>query len=556
MIQHVTAANAASLSEMKIGRNAPCPCGSGKKYKRCHGAIAEGGETRQSPLVMRMPPEVAGKVEELKAQQAQRELQQGRGRPIISTEARDHRVVAVGNRVFFSKGWRTFHDFLFHYIKEAVGREWGAAEQAKPLEQRHPIMQWNAKLGALPRTKPRGEIESGAATGAVSAYLGLAYNLYLLAHNVEIQSRLIQRLKDPDTFWGAYYETFVASVFIKAGFELKFENEDDRTRTHCEFSATFKGTGKRFSVEAKARNFLASAENSAPAGRARLRVWRQVSGALHKLADYTRVVFVDLSSPNALGSADIVQILKAGQRELRASEHQKVQGKPAPSAYVFLTAAPYHFVLDDTQLARAVLAEGFRIPEFKEGAQFPSVRDMAESRERHREMHSLLESLRIHHEIPSTFDGEMPEYAFSKQTPRLLIGHRYIVPSPEGEVEGILEDAVVLEGAAMVWGIYHCPSTGKRIHVKTPISAEELSAYRRHPETFFGRVKKQWNIDGDPLNLFDFLLYGIRDANRDQLLLQIKGSPDLESLRDLPLEDLRKVVAERLTYAVMHKRGK
>ena len=24
--------------EAKIGRNAPCPCGSGKKYKRCHGA--------------------------------------------------------------------------------------------------------------------------------------------------------------------------------------------------------------------------------------------------------------------------------------------------------------------------------------------------------------------------------------------------------------------------------------------------------------------------------------------------------------------------------------
>ena len=22
----------------KVGRNEPCPCGSGKKYKRCHGA--------------------------------------------------------------------------------------------------------------------------------------------------------------------------------------------------------------------------------------------------------------------------------------------------------------------------------------------------------------------------------------------------------------------------------------------------------------------------------------------------------------------------------------
>jgi len=23
--------------EKKVGRNAPCPCGSGKKYKHCHG---------------------------------------------------------------------------------------------------------------------------------------------------------------------------------------------------------------------------------------------------------------------------------------------------------------------------------------------------------------------------------------------------------------------------------------------------------------------------------------------------------------------------------------
>jgi preprotein translocase subunit SecA len=25
-------------AEAKIGRNDPCPCGSGKKYKKCHGA--------------------------------------------------------------------------------------------------------------------------------------------------------------------------------------------------------------------------------------------------------------------------------------------------------------------------------------------------------------------------------------------------------------------------------------------------------------------------------------------------------------------------------------
>jgi uncharacterized protein YecA (UPF0149 family) len=25
-------------AEAKVGRNDPCPCGSGKKYKKCHGA--------------------------------------------------------------------------------------------------------------------------------------------------------------------------------------------------------------------------------------------------------------------------------------------------------------------------------------------------------------------------------------------------------------------------------------------------------------------------------------------------------------------------------------
>ncbi|MYB36199.1 MAG: hypothetical protein F4Y26_02170, partial [Gammaproteobacteria bacterium] len=27
-------------SDKKVGRNAPCPCGSGKKYKHCHGRVA------------------------------------------------------------------------------------------------------------------------------------------------------------------------------------------------------------------------------------------------------------------------------------------------------------------------------------------------------------------------------------------------------------------------------------------------------------------------------------------------------------------------------------
>jgi preprotein translocase subunit SecA len=34
------AATAAVASLPKVGRNEPCPCGSGKKYKNCHGKLA------------------------------------------------------------------------------------------------------------------------------------------------------------------------------------------------------------------------------------------------------------------------------------------------------------------------------------------------------------------------------------------------------------------------------------------------------------------------------------------------------------------------------------
>jgi preprotein translocase subunit SecA len=31
-------------TERKVGRNEPCPCGSGKKYKNCHGSLSSGND--------------------------------------------------------------------------------------------------------------------------------------------------------------------------------------------------------------------------------------------------------------------------------------------------------------------------------------------------------------------------------------------------------------------------------------------------------------------------------------------------------------------------------
>src|SRR5262249_1918193 len=148
-------------------------------------------------------------------------------------------VVAVGNELYRARDCKTFHDFLTRFLKEKLGPTWGNAEIAKPLVERHPVLQW---YDAVCRTqqsvaKAPGEIVSAVMTGAIVAYYGLAYHLYLLAHNAELQERLIRRLKNPASFHGSYYETMVAAAFIKAGFKIELEDETDSSTTHGEFIA-------------------------------------------------------------------------------------------------------------------------------------------------------------------------------------------------------------------------------------------------------------------------------------------------------------------------------
>ena len=181
----------------KIGRNEPCHCGSGLKYKKCHGG--QGG-SRAAAV-----PVIAQNALELhRANELIRQAQQGLGRPIIGFKTGAHQVVAVGNTIYFSSKWNSFPDFLADYIKQKIGSDWGNAEIAKPLAERHPLMQWYDAYCRYQQAtiKKPGEVTEAKVTGVVASYLGLAYSLYLLDHNVELQDRLIKRLKNPDNFQG------------------------------------------------------------------------------------------------------------------------------------------------------------------------------------------------------------------------------------------------------------------------------------------------------------------------------------------------------------------
>ena len=229
------------------------------------------------------------------AEELQRVEQQGLGRPIISTLVNGVRCVAVGDKVFSSPRWKSFHDFLHDYVKSLIENQWANEELKKPQEERHPLLVWYEMTVRHQNQYIRepGRIATAPMTGAGAAYLGLAYNLYLTAHNVEVQQTLLRRLMKKDQFYGAYYEAYVVGLLIRAGFDIEFENEADVTTSHCELTATFRKTGKKFSVEAKMRG---ANKKSADIG-------NQLYAALKKRAEHTRVIFIEVNLPDNCDNA-------------------------------------------------------------------------------------------------------------------------------------------------------------------------------------------------------------------------------------------------------------
>jgi len=202
-----------------------------------------------------------------------------------------------------------------------------------------------------------------------------------------------------------------------------------------------------------------------------------------------------------------------------------------------------------------VLATGFHIADFGPDARHASYKGVLESRERHAEMFALMNSMRTHYEIPSTFDGEMPDLAFREavETPRLQFGRWYFVPLPDGrEVPGRLYDGIVRDSERLAYGCYQL-ATGEHIIATCPVSDAELAAYRRYPDTFFGEVRppsRRWNT---LVELCDFFYETYKDTSREKALEWLAGARDYEHLKTLPQKDLAITLCERWALGTISK---
>jgi hypothetical protein len=241
---------------------------------------------------------------EIVKQERERDARFGQVKRGVHANWRGQKLVVVGREVFHSSKWKTPADFLFDYLRHAMTPTWGQAELAKPLADRHPVMQW---YDATCRLQARAKEQAGTdgifgvvPSGAMRAYMLLAFDLYALQHHNALHDRLLHRLRDRDQYQGARHELFAAATCIRAGFDIEHEDELDRTSGHVEFTATHRRTGVSFSVEAKSKHrdgVLGRPGDREADDEVRTRLGRLVNDALRKPRQHPLVLFLDLNLP-------------------------------------------------------------------------------------------------------------------------------------------------------------------------------------------------------------------------------------------------------------------
>lgn len=486
------------------------------------------------------------------AQKRVREAQQGQGRPIISAKLDEHQMVAVGSQLYFSKAWKTFIDFLGYYMKMKLTSEWGNAEIAKPLEERHTIMQW---YDAVCRVQAKsitntGEPVSTAMIGVLACYYGLAYALYLIEHNVELQSRMISRLKDRSNFQGAYYELMVARVLIVAGFELTLEDEGDRSSQHCEFTAVSKNTGQKFWIEAKMRSVTGllgkndtdgvdakTAENPIS------HLVRHLHAAIRKPAADQRMIFIELNAEMAtdLNAENRPAFVDAVNRRLLKYEEKTLE--PDKTAYLFVTNMTFHRDLfGPAQMVSIPLGMG--IPDFNRTGHM-KLSEIYRRDKKHADALRVVASMEKLLSFPTTFDGSMAASALFGELPPIQIGEKYNFEDagPDGkEIVGTVTDAIVLEAEKEV-AVAICTADDKSYLLREKMTDAQLADYKAHPDAYFGKIKYVPKDIKSPYDMFLFFLEGQKGMPRVKLLEHLRLSE--EQAKGLSDEDLLLDYCER-----------
>lgn len=336
----------------KIGRNDPCPCGSGKKYKKCCLSKTNSSSVLQCLSKSEVPPEVINHFRK-KMEEQERLQAEGNYLSHIQTEFSGKRARVVGSRIYMCPLLETFHEFIIFILKITLGEEWFKSQLTLGENECHfiikcfsKITEWQKK-NTTDANKVNDEVWGASPDGYSRTLLALAFDIYSLQHTHHLPDHLLNRLKTRDQYQGVRYEIAIAAIFARLGCDIKFLDEGEKSKKHCEFVAIHKKTGVSIVVEAKSRHRTGVIHTPGVLDERKLLkgdVHRLLNRALEKCpGDMPFMIFIDLNSPltpevsfrDKRWCKDIKKIM---------DRYDKPSAKrPAPYNGIFITNYSFHY---------------------------------------------------------------------------------------------------------------------------------------------------------------------------------------------------------------------
>lgn len=478
-----------------------------------------------------------------------RQYQQGFGRPIITAEVNGVRAVFVGKRMVWSRDWRWFTDFLLDNVRNVLGRQWGTDAQQRGMD--HPVFRWFRRMSQIRSTDGSGTVRHEP-IGFVSSLLRLGYALYLIEHHDQLDQSLVARLRRPQDFQAAYYETMLAAAFALSGATLQMAERRGQSVRSPEFWAVY-SSGRRYAVEAKCKaGWRAPLDPGSGQFKAELRQWIRDQIYRASLKRLQNAVYCfELSIPGSFEEKTWRQIQVIVRETLLEAESMTVAHKPTGAAYVIVTNHA-HLVDDDAaRRDQVAMLHGYKLETFRSGVEVP-LETALEWHDEHRDIIWLLSSMEEVERIPSTFDGVPPEFALATGEERLPlnIGQRLHITFPDStELTGVLRDViangdqahVVIEKAA-----------GEQVIAQIPLTDAEAAAARRYGNAVFGKAEKRQKPAKDIFDLYDWFREVYSTYDRESLLTQVQGHAQIDQIRRLPVPEMAVRVAREVTKAAFH----
>ena len=376
------------MSRIKVGRNDRCPCRSGKKFKQCHLAaprslLIPASPPEPSPIPPHVWAEIDRRTRRERAQEQARITAYGNTRPIIHVpDYAGYQLVVVRNRVYYSKKWKYFTDFLFDYGIGKMGQEWFEDQKSKAITEQHPLWRLRAQAYDFMNRQPPAPdgTYSGIPNGPMAACNNFYYDLYTVDDNSLFDDSLLQRLRHRDQFQGALHELFVEATCLRAGFSVIRENERDGSRRHVEFTAVHKETGQHVLVEAKSRHRAGIlGQAGVPSSNPDIRFNHLINDAVAKDPHNPLAVFVDtnLSAERAHRFYELQSREPVLPSKTMAALIEKVRqdyGGVDPYNILVFSNHPQHYALDERRAPgnrwAAFISRKARVPVHHEKALF------------------------------------------------------------------------------------------------------------------------------------------------------------------------------------------